>query len=365
MQRALQRLAQQALASPSISALLRDITQVLGDSLMAQSYRCWQVLSDRHTLQQVTAIGPWENHSHSHSHSHSQIPGQRSGKRPGQGSRDRLGASPWPVAATQTNHCSGRRSMVLPSQLKLQEHPWLAPLLALDQPLRFRSDSLSPSTVSWIGKLLPTDCCLEGGFCEGALLPIRGLAQEPLALVELYRPGPAFGLDDLTFLQSAADLLATAIQRARSEALLETQSLVLEQLAGGAVITDVLNSLCRLIEEHSPGGLCSIQLLDSSGRKMLATAAPNFPPEWKQAINGLEIGEGVASCGTALFRREPVLSMTLPTIRSGSRSKPLRLSMVSTPAGRCRFFPRLGRFWVVLPYPIARAVRLCPTTTNC
>mgnify|MGYP006146052843 CR=1 FL=1 len=40
---------------------------------------------------------------------------------------------------------------------------------------------------------------------------------------------------------------------------------------------------------------------------MRAGAAPSLPEEFNRAIDGLEIGEGRGSCGTAAYRRERVV----------------------------------------------------------
>ena len=53
--------------------------------------------------------------------------------------------------------------------------------------------------------------------------------------------------------------------------------------------------------------LCSILLLDADGIHLRHGAAPSLPPEYCDAIDGVTIGPNVGSCGTAAYRREPVI----------------------------------------------------------
>src|SRR3954464_14896786 len=66
---------------------------------------------------------------------------------------------------------------------------------------------------------------------------------------------------------------------------------------------DMLDSLVRLIEHQSPRMRCSILLLDTDGKTLRHGAAPSLPKYYCDAIDGLIIGEGVGSCGTAAFTR--------------------------------------------------------------
>lgn len=82
---------------------------------------------------------------------------------------------------------------------------------------------------------------------------------------------------------------------------------VLEVLAKGAPINDVLTTLVQTIEQSSEGKLCSILLLDEAGKHLLLGAAPSLPDFYSQAIHGQAIGDELGSCGTAAFRGERVI----------------------------------------------------------
>ena len=82
---------------------------------------------------------------------------------------------------------------------------------------------------------------------------------------------------------------------------------VLEILAKGAPITDILTILAQDVERSAAGKLCSILLLDEEGKHLLVGAAPSLPDFYNQAIHGLAIGDELGSCGTAAFRGERVI----------------------------------------------------------
>ena len=89
--------------------------------------------------------------------------------------------------------------------------------------------------------------------------------------------------------------------------LLEGQNLVLELIARGESLPQVLDTLLRVIQLQCPGMLASILLLDADGTHVRHGAAPDLPQEYVRAIDGLPIGPQEGSCGTAAFTRKPVI----------------------------------------------------------
>ncbi|HEY0294399.1 MAG TPA: EAL domain-containing protein [Bordetella sp.] len=69
--------------------------------------------------------------------------------------------------------------------------------------------------------------------------------------------------------------------------------------------------LCHRIESIVPGVRASICRV--SDHRLKPWAAPSFPQDYCLAFDGVEIGEGVASCGTAAYRGEPVMVSDLET----------------------------------------------------
>jgi PAS domain S-box-containing protein len=92
----------------------------------------------------------------------------------------------------------------------------------------------------------------------------------------------------------------------RAASLLAGQNHILEIIAGHASLTEILTSLARLIEDHIEGLLCSVLLLDESGR-LWHGAAPGLPEAYTNGIDGLQSGPKTGSCGTAAYRKESVI----------------------------------------------------------
>src|SRR5438477_10542600 len=57
-------------------------------------------------------------------------------------------------------------------------------------------------------------------------------------------------------------------ERNRGEALLAGEKRLLEMVAKGDPLGDILDAICRLVEKLCSGSLCSILLLDSSGKRL-------------------------------------------------------------------------------------------------
>src|SRR6476661_5480748 len=102
-------------------------------------------------------------------------------------------------------------------------------------------------------------------------------------------------------------------QRKRREALLAGENRVLEMAAKGDSLPDILDNLCRLVEEQSTGVLASILLLDPNGKQLRHGAAPNLPKAYTDAIDGVAIGHSVGSCGSAAYRAEQAIVSDIAT----------------------------------------------------
>ncbi|MGK5062182.1 ATP-binding protein [Janthinobacterium sp. LB3P112] len=96
-------------------------------------------------------------------------------------------------------------------------------------------------------------------------------------------------------------------ERNLAETMRAGQSTLLEMVAKGAPLVPTLDHLLLLIEGQSRGVLCSIMLLDDDGIHMHSAAGPSLPPDYMALLEGVAIGPGVGSCGTAMFLREPVV----------------------------------------------------------
>jgi signal transduction histidine kinase/ActR/RegA family two-component response regulator len=84
------------------------------------------------------------------------------------------------------------------------------------------------------------------------------------------------------------------------------QQLILEQIACGAPLADVLRAIVASIELHSDG-MCSILLLDAEHRTLTHAAAPRLPAQYVKSIDGSRIGPAAGSCGSAAYLGERVI----------------------------------------------------------
>ncbi len=92
-----------------------------------------------------------------------------------------------------------------------------------------------------------------------------------------------------------------------------SRSHILELLANGAPLNTILEDIVHSVEQANPAMLCSIMLLDSQGKYLLCGAAPGLPEFFSHAMHELEIGMGVASCGTAAFTGQRVIVEDIQT----------------------------------------------------
>jgi GAF domain-containing protein len=85
------------------------------------------------------------------------------------------------------------------------------------------------------------------------------------------------------------------------------QSRILEMIAANKPLSEILRRIVLLIEAQAPEMLGSILLLSDDGDHIRHGAAPSLPEEYVKAIDGASIGPKNGSCGTAMYRGEPVI----------------------------------------------------------
>ena len=96
--------------------------------------------------------------------------------------------------------------------------------------------------------------------------------------------------------------------------LIERERHVLGQIAAGVPLTQVLEDLLRAVEAQANRPmLTSVLFLSEDGRHLRHGAAPSLPIAYNEAIDGIAIGEGVGSCGTAALRGSAVYVSDIDT----------------------------------------------------
>src|SRR6266404_5607756 len=107
--------------------------------------------------------------------------------------------------------------------------------------------------------------------------------------------------------QSPAQILS-GVKRAQNESgLFSSESVlgILKLIFSGSPLAEVLTIIARLAESQSEGMLCTIWLPDEDGKYLHCAAAPSLPG-FSARVGRMEVCPKGASCGTAVYRREPV-----------------------------------------------------------
>jgi PAS domain S-box-containing protein len=108
-------------------------------------------------------------------------------------------------------------------------------------------------------------------------------------------------------------ILRDISERKKAEALLAAEKRILEMIATGVALKEILNALCLFIEEQRSGTLASVLLLNPDGAHLDSIAGPSLPKEWTQQMESLPIGPCAGSCGTAAYRRSQVIVSDIVT----------------------------------------------------
>jgi len=82
---------------------------------------------------------------------------------------------------------------------------------------------------------------------------------------------------------------------------------ILEAMANGVALPDVLGSMARMAEEELPGSICTILRLDRTRGRLSSACATPLSAAYTSAIEGIDIGDGVGSCGTAAYTARRVI----------------------------------------------------------
>ena len=106
---------------------------------------------------------------------------------------------------------------------------------------------------------------------------------------------------------------AFLMQTQRSQQREGYRNRVMEMLAHGAALPDVLREIVVGVEAEGNKVICSILLMDAAGERLLSAAAPILPDFYNEAIHGIRIGPDVGCCGTACYLGERVVVSDIQT----------------------------------------------------
>jgi len=185
----------------------------------------------------------------------------------------------------------------------------------------------------WVGKQFlslvhPDD---RAAALEAVDREARGETPEPYELRILHESGGCLTGEFTSFPQQAAEkrvlsgVARDVTERKRAQALLAAEKRVLEAVARGATLEHVLQILTETIHDHASGMPCSVLLLDADGAHLRRGAASGLPGEYNAAVDGILIGPSAGSCGTAAYRRQPVIVTDIETDPLWDEPRPLAL----------------------------------------
>ena len=95
--------------------------------------------------------------------------------------------------------------------------------------------------------------------------------------------------------------------RKRAEALLGGEKRLLEMVAAGRPLPEVLDALCRHVEDSASSGYCSIYLIDPSGTRFQNAAAPRLPSSFNDPIEGSPVDPETGPRGEAACLKTQVI----------------------------------------------------------
>jgi PAS domain S-box-containing protein len=97
----------------------------------------------------------------------------------------------------------------------------------------------------------------------------------------------------------------------QAEALLAGEVRLLEMVARGKPLPEVLDGLCRLVEALVPGSACSILTVDADRTHFGAAIGPSLPQEYIRIVSGRIIEGGDGPCSLAALEKTPILTADL------------------------------------------------------
>lgn len=95
--------------------------------------------------------------------------------------------------------------------------------------------------------------------------------------------------------------------RKRKEAFQLAQNRILQMIATGTPLFDVLGEIVAFAESQSERSTCAAHLFDAERRTFGDCVGPNLPPPYLESARRMRAGPAHGSCGTAVFRAEPVV----------------------------------------------------------
>jgi len=151
-------------------------------------------------------------------------------------------------------------------------------------------------------------------------------------------------------------------ERKQAEALQLGQNRILNMMATGAALPEILMEITRFAENQCENALCSIQLLNSQGTMLGEHIASNLPRSYIERLGPVEVGASHGSCGTAVFRAEPVIVTNIAKDRLWATQRNLALEHELRACSSWPIFSRDRKILGTVAFYFRET--LAPTTKN-
>src|SRR5467141_287254 len=129
-------------------------------------------------------------------------------------------------------------------------------------------------------------------------------------------------LRDITERKQAID------ERKRAEIQLAGEKRLLEMVASGCALSDVLTALCRFVEDTATECHCGVYLIDWSGPRLRNVAAPSLPATFNDPIHALPVVCETGPCARAACLKTQVIAADVESdpLWQSSPFRPLALA---------------------------------------
>ena len=113
-----------------------------------------------------------------------------------------------------------------------------------------------------------------------------------------------------------------------AEAQLAGEKRLLEMVASGQALAEVLTELCKFVENTAADCLCGVYLIDWSGPKFRIGAAPSLPATFNDPCEGLPVSREAGPCGVAALTKTQVIAANFESdpLWQASTIRPLALT---------------------------------------
>src|SRR6266446_2654686 len=112
----------------------------------------------------------------------------------------------------------------------------------------------------------------------------------------------------LELAQANEDLRREIAERTRAKTQLAGENELLQMVASGRALGDVLAALCRFVEDTAGDCICGAYLIDWRVPAFQNGASPSLPPSFTAPIEGLPVRSELCPCGIAALEKRQVIS---------------------------------------------------------